>query len=53
MSALPPKADMCGANRHFRFGPIADMCADFDRCVVGRVEVIRHAFVTVRWSDTG
>jgi hypothetical protein len=26
MSALPPKADMCGANRHVCFGPIADIC---------------------------
>jgi len=26
MSALPPKADMCGANRNVRFGPKADMC---------------------------
>jgi hypothetical protein len=25
MSALPPKADVCGANRHVRFGPEADM----------------------------
>jgi len=25
MSALPPKADMCGANRHVCFGPIADI----------------------------
>ena len=25
MSALPPKADMCGATRHVRFGPIADI----------------------------
>jgi hypothetical protein len=25
MSALPPKADMCGATRDVRFGPIADM----------------------------
>jgi hypothetical protein len=25
MSALPPKADMCSANRHVRFGPEADM----------------------------
>jgi hypothetical protein len=24
MSALPPKADMCGAARDVRFGPIAD-----------------------------
>src|SRR4029453_9560332 len=25
MSALPPKADMCSAARHVRFGPIADI----------------------------
>jgi hypothetical protein len=25
MSALPPKADMCGATRYVRFGPIADI----------------------------
>src|SRR5262245_4108177 len=25
MSAIPPKADMCGATRDVRFGPIADM----------------------------
>jgi hypothetical protein len=25
MSALPPKADMCGANRHVCFGPKADV----------------------------
>jgi hypothetical protein len=25
ISALPPKADMCGAARQVRFGPIADM----------------------------
>jgi hypothetical protein len=25
MSALPPKADMCGENRHVCFGPVADM----------------------------
>ena len=26
MSALPPKADMCGALANVRFGPIADSC---------------------------
>jgi len=26
MSALPPKADMCGAIVHVRYGPIADIC---------------------------
>jgi hypothetical protein len=25
MSALPPKADMCGATTDVRFGPIADI----------------------------
>jgi hypothetical protein len=25
MSALPPKADMCGAARDVRYGPIADI----------------------------
>jgi hypothetical protein len=25
MSALPPRADMCGATRDVRFGPIADI----------------------------
>jgi hypothetical protein len=25
LSALPPKADMCGANEHVCFGPIADV----------------------------
>ena len=25
MSALPPKADVCGANRHVCFGPKADI----------------------------
>ena len=27
MSALPPKADMCGATRHVRYVPIADIGA--------------------------
>jgi hypothetical protein len=27
MSALPLKADMCGANRHVCFGPKADSCS--------------------------
>src|SRR5689334_12859094 len=26
MSALPPKADMCGATGHVCFGPLADIC---------------------------
>ena len=27
MSALPPKADMCGALAYVRFGPIADIAS--------------------------
>ena len=33
MSALPPKADMCGATRDVRFGPKADKSALFDHLV--------------------
>ena len=33
MSALPPKADMCGATRDVRFVPIADIEASFDYLV--------------------
>ena len=31
MSALPPKADMCGATSDVRFGPIADIAKQKDR----------------------
>ena len=30
MSALPPKADMCGAASDVRFGPIADIATIYD-----------------------
>jgi hypothetical protein len=30
VSALPPKADVCGANRHVCFGPIADIGSTSD-----------------------
>jgi hypothetical protein len=30
MSALPPKADICGALAHVRFGPIADIGANYE-----------------------
>ena len=33
MSALPPKADMCGAKANVRFVPIADMLTLFDDIV--------------------
>jgi hypothetical protein len=31
MSALPPKADMCGVTRDVRFGPKADIGAEHHR----------------------
>jgi hypothetical protein len=31
MSALPPEADVCGANRHVCFGPKADITALFKK----------------------
>ena len=43
MSALPPKADMCGATRDVRFGPEADIGQLFDH-LVGAGE---HAY----WND--
>ena len=33
MSALPPKADMCGATRHVRFVPKADIPASLDHLI--------------------
>ena len=37
MSALPPKADMCGALAHVRYGPIADIGQLSDQ-LIGAVE---------------
>jgi hypothetical protein len=37
MSALPPKADMCGATRDVRFGPRADIRCLFDH-LIGAIE---------------
>ncbi len=34
MSALPPKADMCGATRDLRFGPMADICGAMRGCLL-------------------
>ena len=41
MSALPPKADMCGATAYVCFGPIADIFSPFgSRRPVGRVQLV-------------
>jgi hypothetical protein len=34
MSALPLKADMCGATRHVRFGPEADIAQSHSQVMV-------------------
>jgi hypothetical protein len=34
ISALPPKADMCGATRDVRYGPIADSCSATKRIAI-------------------
>jgi hypothetical protein len=36
MSALPPKADMCGARAYVCFGPKADIAILFDDLIGGR-----------------
>src|SRR5262245_25240221 len=42
MSALPPKADMCVALVHVRFGPKADIGTLFDHLVDARLHCRRH-----------
>ena len=42
MSALHPKADMCGAIVDVRFGPIADMLRLLDHLVGNLLEVQRY-----------
>jgi len=45
MSALPPKADMCGALAHVRFVPIADIVLLFDQLVGAREYGLRLGYV--------
>jgi hypothetical protein len=40
MSALPQKADMCGATGDVRFGPIADIVSLFDDLIRGDDEAL-------------
>ena len=42
MSALPPKADMCGAARDVRFGPKADIRCLFDHLIGAGEQIVRH-----------
>jgi hypothetical protein len=41
MSALPPKADICSALAHVRFGPKADIGCLFDHLIRDRLETKR------------
>ena len=51
MSALPPKADMCGATNNVCFGPIADIGL-FDHLVRLRKQTLWHcdADCSSRWQ---
>jgi hypothetical protein len=55
MSALPPKADMCGATTDVRFGPEADI--PFFGPRIGNVELFQpgltHAFKKFRHCGGG
>ena len=42
MSALPLKADMCGANRNVRFVPKADIAVSLDHFVSCQENAIRY-----------
>ena len=48
MSALPPKADMCGATRYVRFVPIADISL-FMR--LRRLDAFVARLLRVRWEE--
>jgi hypothetical protein len=43
MSALPPKADMCSALVHVRFGPKADITSLFDHLIGERDQSRRNS----------
>jgi hypothetical protein len=58
MSALPPKADMCGATMDVRFGPIADSCGAakgsfFDQCVDSQLTIRSAESARQKPSSTG
>ena len=58
MSALPPKADMCGATRHVRFVPIADIapagcCSERVRPIYARTRVAPEAFLRLGPASAG
>jgi hypothetical protein len=42
MSALPPKADMCGATRDVRFGPKADIASSYRASMSGSFNVLAN-----------
>jgi hypothetical protein len=52
MSALPPRADMCGATRDVRFGPKADMWRQVTACASGNFHVPFRISSRGRYSRT-
>jgi len=52
MSALPPKADVCGATRDVRFVPIADISSsDVKSAIFNDLvdHLLDHEFAYCRW----
>jgi hypothetical protein len=53
MSALPLKADMCGAARDVRFGPKADICSAKGHVrFTQRTSIGMDHFVQLRWWNS-
>ena len=52
-SALPPKADMCGATRDVRFVPIADMTATSELSHYAVDQEIVVLRITTYWGSCG
>jgi len=51
MSALPPKADMCSAVPHVRFGPQADMCSAMRDVRFGPIADIEGPVCRLPWAS--
>ena len=52
MSALPPKADMCGATSDVRFGPKADIQDGYDRSLRNAIAAMLNMRVRGRFTDS-
>ena len=52
MSALHPKADMCGATSDVRFGPKADIQDGYDRSSRNAIAAMLNMRVRGRFTDS-